>query len=283
MTSTPPQPFPRRAELRRSRAATASRRAARRTVRRSVDLLTGWAPRRASSGVTGGAHLSVLSVLVVAGIAVTNTMPAFAVTPPAGTMTGGIDSDTSPAQTFVAAAAIASTATRDAFTAEAKAPEPSAAPIWTTAALSNERESESALTITSEWVSPVSGRISSRYGPRPDRPVPGVGAYHYGTDIAASCGTPIVAAAAGTVVAASYVGTYGNWILIDHGHGVRTGYAHNQDFLIEEGASVEAGDLIALLGSTGASSGCHLHFETQLHDERLDPEKFMSALGVFLG
>lgn len=289
MSSTPVQPLPRRADLRRAQAA-ASRRSSRSTVRRSKDTLAGTSPRRSSLTVSNGARLSVLSVLVVVGIAVTNSMPAVAVTPTAGTMAGGLDSASSQAQTFLAAAAVSDTITRDSFTAEAKPPEPVlVAPVSVQSAETGEGSSEvysvgtDAGTVAGAWALPVAGRITSPYGPRPDRPVAGVGAYHYGTDLATSCGTPVVAAAAGTVVAATYSGSYGNWILIDHGNGVQTGYAHNQDLLIEEGATVEAGELIALVGSTGASTGCHLHFETQVDGERVNPELFMSKVGVFLG
>ncbi|SDK68963.1 Peptidase family M23 [Cryobacterium psychrotolerans] len=133
------------------------------------------------------------------------------------------------------------------------------------------------------WALPVSGWISSRFGPRPSRPVAGVGAFHYGTDIAAGCGRGVFAATAGTVVYAGDLGSYGNWVLIDHGNGVQTGYAHNSRVLVKPGQSVDAGAAIALVGTTGASSGCHVHFETRVDGARIDPERFMSARGIRLG
>lgn len=133
------------------------------------------------------------------------------------------------------------------------------------------------------WVRPVSGRISSVYGPRPNRPVPGVGAFHYGTDIAAGCGVPMVAASAGVVSYSGPLGTYGNWILLNHGNGIETGYAHNSTNLVREGERVAVGQLIALVGSTGASSGCHLHYETRVNGARIDPQPFMNQRGASLG
>ncbi|WP_160175896.1 M23 family metallopeptidase [Cryobacterium roopkundense] len=127
------------------------------------------------------------------------------------------------------------------------------------------------------------GRITSPFGPRPDKPVAGVGDYHNGTDIAAPCGQPVFAATGGTVVDSGYQGSYGNWVLIDHGGGVETGYAHNSKVLVDAGQSVAAGDVIALVGSTGSSSGCHVHFETRVNGTRINPETFMSAQGVSLG
>lgn len=133
------------------------------------------------------------------------------------------------------------------------------------------------------WSSPVSGRISSVYGPRPYKPVAGVGAFHYGTDIAAGCGQGVYAASSGTVVYAGWLGSYGNWVLIDHGDGTQTGYAHNSAILVNRGQQVSSGATIALVGTTGASSGCHVHFETRVDGARVNPQTFMSSRGVTLG
>ncbi|MBX0301886.1 M23 family metallopeptidase [Cryobacterium sp. 1639] len=133
------------------------------------------------------------------------------------------------------------------------------------------------------WALPVSGWISAPFGPRPVRPVAGVGAFHYGTDIAAGCGVPVKAATGGTVIYSGYLGSYGNWVLIDHGNGVQTGYAHNSEILVSNGQQVSAGQTISLVGTTGASSGCHLHFETRVDGARIDAEPFMSARGITLG
>lgn len=133
------------------------------------------------------------------------------------------------------------------------------------------------------WTLPVSGWISDRFGPRPGKPVPGVSDFHSGTDIAAGCGRAVSAATGGTVVYAGWLGTYGNWVLVDHGNGVQTGYAHNSAILVNEGQHVSAGATIALVGTTGASSGCHSHFEVRVDGARIDPQPFMSARGVTLG
>jgi murein DD-endopeptidase MepM/ murein hydrolase activator NlpD len=133
------------------------------------------------------------------------------------------------------------------------------------------------------WALPVSGWISSHFGARPSRPVAGVGAFHYGTDIAAGCGRAVYAATGGTVIYAGDLGSYGNWVLIDHGNGVQTGYAHNSRILVSTGQHVAAGANISLVGNTGASSGCHLHFETRVDGARIDPEPFMNARGITLG
>ncbi|MFK4729500.1 M23 family metallopeptidase [Agromyces mediolanus] len=133
------------------------------------------------------------------------------------------------------------------------------------------------------WALPVSGWISDSFGPRPNRPVAGVGAFHYGTDIAAGCGRSVYAATGGTVVYADWLGSYGLWVLIDHGNGVQTGYAHNSALLVSPGQWVPAGANIAEVGTTGASSGCHLHYEVRVDGARIDPEPFMSNRGITLG
>ncbi|MDH6237866.1 M23 family metallopeptidase [Cryobacterium sp. CG_9.6] len=133
------------------------------------------------------------------------------------------------------------------------------------------------------WTFPVVGGISSPYGARPNKPVSGVGDFHNGTDIAATCGKPVSAVTSGTVVQAGYLGSYGNWVLIDHGDGIQTGYAHNSRVLVSKGQTVTAGEKIAVVGSTGASSGCHVHFETRINDTQVDPVSFMTLRGVLLG
>ena len=135
------------------------------------------------------------------------------------------------------------------------------------------------------WSLPVSGRTSDEFGPRPEKPVPGVNEFHRGTDLAASCGSPVFAATSGTVVEARTNGSYGNWILVDHGAGVSTGYAHLQTggILVSPGQVVGAGQLIGLVGSTGASTGCHLHFEVRLGGVAVDAKPFLAARGIALG
>ena len=127
------------------------------------------------------------------------------------------------------------------------------------------------------WTVPVTGTLRDGFGPRPDMPVPGVSPFHRGQDIAAACGTPIRAAASGTVVQAAYLGSYGNWVLLDNGDGVQSGYAHSTSLLVRPGQKVIAGQPIATVGSTGASSGCHLHFEVRVRGVAIDPVPFMAG------
>jgi len=132
------------------------------------------------------------------------------------------------------------------------------------------------------WALPAIGRVTSGYGPRPDLPVPGVGGVHYGTDLGAPCGAGVYAATSGIVAAVGAVGSYGNWILIDHGEGVATGYAHvaTGSTRVAVGDQVVAGQIIALVGSTGLSTGCHLHFEVRLEGIRVDAVPFLESRGI---
>ncbi|RNE59340.1 M23 family metallopeptidase [Cryobacterium tepidiphilum] len=179
------------------------------------------------------------------------------------------------------AAAAEAAAAKAAEAAAAKAA--AAAESAATQGGSGEAEADSGQLSSQGWTLPAHGWISDRYGPRPGKPVPGVSDFHSGTDIAAGCGQPVSAATSGTVVYAGWLGTYGNWVLIEHGDGVQTGYAHNSTILVEEGEHVSAGETIALVGTTGASSGCHSHFEVRVNGARIDPQPFMSARGVTLG
>lgn len=91
-------------------------------------------------------------------------------------------------------------------------------------------------------------------------PVLGYYKSHDGVDFGASCGTPVSAAQSGTVVAVEYHRASGNRVKVDHGNGVVTGYYHLQGFATSVGATVSAGETIGYVGSTGRSTGCHLHF-----------------------
>jgi murein DD-endopeptidase MepM/ murein hydrolase activator NlpD len=106
------------------------------------------------------------------------------------------------------------------------------------------------------------------------------GTFHYGVDMAAPYGTPYYAAHAGTVTLARFCGGYGNAIRIDHGKGVETVYGHSSKLLVREGQHVEAGQLIGLIGSTGYSTGNHLHFEVNVNGVHQDPMKYLLSRGV---
>ena len=113
-------------------------------------------------------------------------------------------------------------------------------------------------------------------------PYTGAVAMHDGLDLGSGCSTPIVAASAGTVEYVGRYGGYGNYVRIDHGGGVKTAYGHIVDggFRVSPGQQVGAGALVALVGSTGNSTGCHLHFETHVGGGTVNPVGFMAARGV---
>lgn len=137
---------------------------------------------------------------------------------------------------------------------------------------------------SSGWVRPAHGWISSWFGTRGSICRNGycTRAGHRGIDFASSCGSPIYAAYPGTVIFAGYSGAWGNYIKIQHADGTVTGYAHiiNGGYNVNYGQRVRAGQVIAYIGSTGASSGCHLHFEVYIGGVRVDPAPFLRARGV---
>lgn len=117
---------------------------------------------------------------------------------------------------------------------------------------------------------------ASGFGWRID-PFTGRHAFHEGIDFAAVAGTPIVAAAGGVVIAAEYHHQYGNMIEIDHGNDIVTRYAHASRLLMKVGDIVKRGQRIADIGSTGRSTGAHLHFEVLVKGIQQDPQKFLAA------
>ena len=120
-------------------------------------------------------------------------------------------------------------------------------------------------------VKPVSGIITSRFGNRES-----IRSYgHTGLDIAAPAGTPIKAAAGGTVTFAGYSGGYGYVVKLDNGNGVETYYGHCSKLYVSTGDKVEAGDVIAAVGSTGNSTGNHLHFEVRVDGTEIDPQNYL--------
>lgn len=117
---------------------------------------------------------------------------------------------------------------------------------------------------------PANGTLSSRFGFRRD-PITGSRRMHNGIDISNRTGTSIYAAGSGIVTFARYSGSFGRVIIIDHGHGYETVYAHCQELLVSEGDSVDKGDLIAKMGSTGRATGSHLHFEIRYNGNPINP------------
>lgn len=117
-------------------------------------------------------------------------------------------------------------------------------------------------------------RVSDDYGNR-IHPTLGVQQFHNGVDLAAPSGSPILAAYNGTVIAAAYSSTMGNYIMIDHGDGLFTIYMHASSLLVSSGDSVSAGQKIALVGSTGRSTGPHLHFSVRLNGSYVSPWNYL--------
>ncbi|MCL2080512.1 MAG: peptidoglycan DD-metalloendopeptidase family protein [Oscillospiraceae bacterium] len=120
------------------------------------------------------------------------------------------------------------------------------------------------------WPAPEWTRLSSEYGNR-IHPILKVNRFHSGVDLAAPTGSPILAANSGTVLKAEWNGGYGNCVVIDHGGGVATLYAHASRILVKKGQNVTKGDRIALIGSTGTSTGPHLHFEVLIDGKTENP------------
>lgn len=127
---------------------------------------------------------------------------------------------------------------------------------------------------TYEWPVPGNVRITSLWGPRV-HPITGKYSNHSGTDIAAPKGDPVIAADTGKVIFAGYAGTYGNLIKISHPDGNVTYYAHLSKILVYEGLEVERGQEIAKVGSTGQSTGPHLHFEVRINGNTVDGLPFI--------
>ncbi|HEY1653505.1 MAG TPA: peptidoglycan DD-metalloendopeptidase family protein [Candidatus Tumulicola sp.] len=117
---------------------------------------------------------------------------------------------------------------------------------------------------------PVTGPITSPFGWR-SNPFGGSPEFHQGLDIAAPSGTTVTAAASGTVIMAQWYGGYGNYILLDHGGGYSTGYGHLSAIYVSNGQAVKRGQAIGAVGSTGASTGPHLHFEVRIDGKPVDP------------
>ncbi|MGH6632469.1 MAG: M23 family metallopeptidase, partial [Sphingopyxis sp.] len=118
--------------------------------------------------------------------------------------------------------------------------------------------------------------LSSSFGYRSD-PFTGAGAMHSGLDFPGPMGTPILAAAPGRVVYVGQKSGYGNVVEVDHGQGILTRYAHLSGFTSTVGAQVAAGQQIAKMGSTGRSTGSHLHFEVRLNGVAVNPRRFLEA------
>jgi len=123
---------------------------------------------------------------------------------------------------------------------------------------------------------PVPGMpVSSRFGVRRD-PLLGIMAFHSGMDFKAISGSDVLATANGTVTAADYTGGYGNMVEVDHGNGLSTRYGHMSQILVKTGQRVKLGDVLGRVGSTGRSTGPHLHYEVRRNGSAIDPVGFLT-------
>ncbi len=121
---------------------------------------------------------------------------------------------------------------------------------------------------------PVEGPVTGSFGERID-PFNGEGAFHRGVDISAIYGQPVIAPADGVVVFADFMGGYGRAIALDHGHGITTRFGHLANFAVIPGQYVRRGDTIGYVGSSGRSTGAHLHYEVRINDTPVNPHKFL--------
>ncbi len=134
-------------------------------------------------------------------------------------------------------------------------------------------DTEAVITPASGLKRPVEGTLGSPFGMRFRR-------LHSGIDVRAPYGTPVAAAAAGKVILCDDLGPYGNTIVLDHHGGLATVYAHLTGIIPVQNASVRAGEIIGYIGTTGRSSGSHLHFEVRVHGSPVDPDVYLQAQGL---
>jgi murein DD-endopeptidase MepM/ murein hydrolase activator NlpD len=126
---------------------------------------------------------------------------------------------------------------------------------------------------------PVIGTLRSSFGGRSD-PFSGEGAFHTGIDLAVPSGTPVHATADGVVVSAGWSGLYGKMVVIDHGNGIKTYYAHLSQFIVVPGQEVTNNQIIAMSGGTGHVTGPHLHYEVRVGGTPVNPMKYLGAGGI---
>lgn len=126
---------------------------------------------------------------------------------------------------------------------------------------------------------PVEGSIRSSFGVRSD-PFSGEGAFHTGIDLAAARGTPVKCTADGVITTQGWSGGYGKLLIVDHGNGLETYYAHLSEFMVVPGQEVRRGQVIALSGGTGRSTGPHVHYEVRVHGTPVNPYSFLPRIPV---
>ncbi len=127
-------------------------------------------------------------------------------------------------------------------------------------------------TMPSLW--PIAGRLMSHFGKRTD-PFTGEGAFHTGLDISAQSGTPVHVAADGVVRRAEWSGAYGKLVIVDHGNGYQTWYAHLSRYEVIPGQEVRRGQVVAYSGATGRVTSAHLHYEVRREGSPVDPHRYL--------
>ena len=138
-------------------------------------------------------------------------------------------------------------------------------------------ERREALAAATPSILPTIGWLSARFGERAD-PFTGDRAYHPGLDISADKGSPVRATAGGVVESAEWAGNYGNFLVIDHGFGIKTRYGHLSGFAVKAGATVQRGDLVGYVGATGRATGPHVHFEIMANGQLINPLRLLDRL-----
>ncbi len=138
----------------------------------------------------------------------------------------------------------------------------------------NDVDKQSALAAAAPSIWPAHGWLSATFGERED-PFTGGTEFHTGIDLSTEKGQPVVATAAGRVESAEYVGAYGNMVVIDHGFGIKTRYAHLSAFTVRPGDHVERDGTIGFVGATGRATGPHLHYEVLVNGQLVDPIHFL--------
>lgn len=128
-----------------------------------------------------------------------------------------------------------------------------------------------------KMLTPSYGEFSSNFGWR-THPIFGVQRFHNGLDFAADYGSPIYASQNGVVLFAGWYGGYGNTVILDHGNGITSLYAHASQVYVHEGQTVRQGDVVAAIGSTGLSTGPHLHFEVRENGTPVDPMNYLISI-----
>ena len=136
-------------------------------------------------------------------------------------------------------------------------------------------ERRAALAAATPSIWPAIGWLSAQFGNRED-PIEGGAAYHTGIDISLDAGRPVYATAAGKVEAAWYNGAYGRMVVIDHGYGLKTRYAHLAGFAIAPGDQVERGRIVGYVGTSGRTTGPHLHYELLVNGQLMNPLQLMA-------